>query len=95
MNPQAHLIIPEESRVQSRASIFRKEVCKALKDIFTLERFEQAQDDVEIARPATTHARDRLGTHTGGRPVLRPYCVLGAEANDDGNAEQGDGQMDG
>jgi hypothetical protein len=90
-----HLIIPEESSVQSRAAIFRKEVCEALEDIPALERLEQAQDDVEVARPATAHARDRLDAHAGGLPVLGPLRVLGAEADGDGDAEQCEGQIDG
>ena len=90
-----HLIIPEKSRVQSRAAIFRKEICEALEDIPALERLEQAQDDVEVARPATAHARDRLGAHAGGLPVLGPLRVLGAEADGDGDAEQCEGQIDG
>ena len=90
-----HLIIPEEPRVQSRAAIFRKEVCEAVEDIPALKRLEQAQDDVEVARPATAHAGDRLGAHAGGLPVLGPLGVLGAEADGDGDAEQCEGQVDG
>jgi hypothetical protein len=53
---RTHLIIPEEPRVKRGAIIFRKEACKALEDIATLERFERAQDDAEIAQPVTTNA---------------------------------------
>jgi hypothetical protein len=87
----AYLIIPKESGVESGAVIFRKEVCEALEDIPTLERFEQVQDNVEIARPAPTHARDRFGAHAGRLPVLTPQGILGAEANGDGDAKQEDG----
>ncbi len=68
----AHLIIPKEPRVDSGAAILLKEVCEALEDISALERFEQAKDDVEIARPLPTHARDRFGAHAGRLPVLEP-----------------------
>ena len=87
----AHLIIPEEACVERRATIFRKEVRETLKDIPTLERFDQAKDDVEVPGPATAHAGDRLGAHAGGLPVLCPYGVVGAEDDGDGNAEKGEG----
>ena len=91
---RAHLIIPEEPRVECRATIFHKEVCEALEDVSALERFEQAEDDVEIARPATAHAGDRLGAQTGGLPVLGPHGVVGAHADEDGNAQEGKGYME-
>ena len=69
---RTHLIIPEEPRVERGAIIFRKEVCEALEDVATLERFEQAQDDVEIARPATADARDWFGAQTGSLSVPMP-----------------------
>ena len=68
----AHLIIPEESGVESGAAIFRKKVCEALEDVPTLERFEQVQDNVEIARPAPTDARDNFSAQAGRLPVLAP-----------------------
>ena len=38
-----------------------KKISEALKNIPTLKRFdEQAQDDVKISRPATTHGGNRL-----------------------------------
>ena len=68
----AHLIVPKESRVECGAVILRKEVFEALEDIPALERFEKGQDNVEIARPAPTHARYRFGAHAGRLPVMVP-----------------------
>jgi hypothetical protein len=78
----------------SGAAIFHKEVCEAVRDIPTLERFEYAKDDVEIAWPAPTHAGDKFGVHTGRVPVLAPYRILRAKADDDGDAKEGEGQTE-
>ena len=49
----AHLIIPEEARVERRATIICKEVSETSKDIPILKRFEHGKDDVKVPRPVT------------------------------------------
>jgi hypothetical protein len=69
---RAHLINPEEPRVERRTAIFLKEVCKTLEHIVTLEGFEKSDDYVEISGPATAHTGDGLGAQADGFPVLDP-----------------------
>jgi hypothetical protein len=84
----AHLIIPEEPRVERRTTIFLKKVSETLEQVTTLERLEKAQDNVEISGPATANASDGLGAHAGGLLVLGPQGVVGAEEDEDRNAEE-------